>query len=92
MTQGSAARRVAAVDLGISTAPAPAPPRYAIEPSAYLTDGSRLYRVVSSFAAPPRESFAVLEDCATLELSPHSPDELWEMGLRLVRAGRGRSR
>lgn len=60
------------------------------EGSAYLTDDSRLYRVVSGFTHPPEvthppeESCAALEDCATLEVTSYSPDELWTMGLRLV--------
>lgn len=54
------------------------------EGSAYLTDDSRLYRVVSAFTHPPEESCAALEDCATLEVTSYSPDELWTMGLRLV--------
>ena len=52
----------------------------------YLTDGQRLFRVVTQF--PPRHEspIALLEDCHTLEVTPFSPDELYEMGLRLVRA------
>jgi hypothetical protein len=55
------------------------------EPSAYLTDGVRLFRVITGFSYPPETSRATLEDCATLGVSSYSPDELWGMGLRLVR-------
>lgn len=61
------------------------PPRLDLEPSAYLTDGFRLFRVISGFSYPPENSRAALEDCATLEVSSYSADELWSMGLRLVR-------
>jgi hypothetical protein len=57
-----------------------------VEPSAYLTDGRRLFRVVSGFAYPPEDSLAALEDCATLDVSSYTADELWEMELRVVRA------
>jgi hypothetical protein len=52
----------------------------------YVTDGQRLFRVVTQF--PPRDEspIALLEDCHTLELTPFSPNELHDMGLRLVRA------
>jgi hypothetical protein len=55
------------------------------EPSAYLTDGSHLFRVITGFTYPPEGSRATLEDCATLEVSSYSADDLWGMGLRLVR-------
>lgn len=51
----------------------------------YLTDGRRLYRIVSKFAPGTGSETALLEDCMTLEVAPHSPDELYEMGLRPVR-------
>jgi hypothetical protein len=53
----------------------------------YLTDGQRLFRVVTQL--PPRHGspFALIEDCHTLEVRAFSPDELYEMGLRPVRAG-----
>jgi hypothetical protein len=60
------------------------PPRFDLEPSAYLTDGSRLFRVIAGFSYPPEGSRATLEDCCTLEVSSYSADELWSMGLRLV--------
>ena len=60
------------------------PPRLDPEPSAYLTDGLRLFRVIRGFSHPPEDSRATLEDCATLEVSSYSADELWSMSLRLV--------
>jgi hypothetical protein len=54
------------------------------EPSAYLTDGSRLFRVITGFGYPPQNNRATLEDCATLEVFSYSADELWSMSLRLV--------
>ena len=55
------------------------------EPSAYLTDGRRLLRVVRGFTEPTDESFALLEDCRTLETHAFTPDELWELRVELVR-------
>ena len=52
---------------------------------AYLSDGERLFRVVTSLAWPPEGSRAVLEDCITLEVRTYGPDEIWEMGLRVVK-------
>jgi hypothetical protein len=63
-----------------------------VEPSSYLTDGRRLFRVVSGFTYPPQDSLAALEDCATLDISSHSADELWDMELRVVRPPGGMSR
>lgn len=65
-----------------SPQPASSPAR-----GSYLTDGQRLFRVVTQL--PPRHDspFALLEDCHTLEVRPFAPDELYGMGLRLVRAG-----
>jgi hypothetical protein len=53
----------------------------------YLTDGRRLFRVVSQFSNDPRRRFASLEDCLTLEVAAYSPGELEVMRLRPVRAG-----
>ena len=44
--------------------------------------------MIHGFGYPPEESFATLEDCATLEVSHHTHDELWEMGLDVVRGAR----
>ncbi len=51
---------------------------------AYLTDGSRLFRVVSQFAAVGEHVFASLEDCRTLEVQAYAPGELWAMELQPV--------
>jgi len=54
----------------------------------YLTDGRRLFRVVSQFTAGAEHVahvFASLEDCVTLEVQDYSPRELHRMRLRLVR-------
>jgi hypothetical protein len=50
----------------------------------YLTDGRGLFRVVSRFSPGIGLEVALLEDCATLEVTPYSPDELYDMGLRPV--------
>lgn len=55
----------------------------------YLTDGRRLLRVISRFAADEHR-FASLEDCLTLEVHAYTPGELDAMKLRPVRAGQGR--
>lgn len=54
----------------------------------YVTDGRRLFRVVSQFATVGENVFASLEDCHTLEVQAYSPGELCAMGLRPVRAPR----
>ncbi len=42
----------------------------------YLTDGRRLYRVVSHlYPARRGRQVGLLEDCLTLELAPYSPAE-----------------
>jgi hypothetical protein len=53
-----------------------------IEPGVYVTDGTRLYRVLS----PKRSLFpmAVLEDCETLGIEPYDADALYTMHLRRV--------
>jgi hypothetical protein len=50
----------------------------------YVTDGRRLYRVVSQFTPRSARVFAALEDCRTLEVRPYSPDELYAMRLRPI--------
>jgi hypothetical protein len=57
----------------------------AIDGAPYLTDGRRLFRVVSPFIPGSEMPFASLEDCLTLKVRPYSPDELYAMGLRRVR-------
>ena len=55
----------------------------------YLTDGRRLFRVVSQFSGDARRRFASLEDCLTLEVTAYSPGELETMRLRPVHVGPG---
>ena len=55
-------------------------------PGAYITDGRRLFRVVSQFVPEAGQVFASLEDCMTLEVRAYSPHELRGMGLGPVRA------
>jgi len=52
----------------------------------YLTDGGRLFRVVSQSSDDRQRMVASLEDCLTLELQAYTSDELHEMGLQAVRA------
>ena len=56
-----------------------------LEPSTYLTDGPHLYRVLRGFSEPVEDSFALLEDCRTLDAYAFEPDELWGMHLQIVR-------
>lgn len=58
---------------------------------AYLTDGERLFRVVSRLRPDQDVMCATLEDCLTLEVSRYSPDELYAMRLRCVGRSRGRA-
>jgi hypothetical protein len=58
------------------------------EPGVYLTDGLRLFRVVRGFSWPAHESEAVLEDCRTLDHFSYAPDEVWALGLNVVRTER----
>ncbi|HEU4980299.1 MAG TPA: hypothetical protein VFT14_03715 [Solirubrobacterales bacterium] len=58
------------------------------EPSTYLTDGRRLFRVVRGFTSAAEDSFALLEDCRTLETHSFTAEELWETGLEIVRPAR----
>lgn len=55
----------------------------------YLTDGRRLFRVVSQFSPRDRTRVALLEDCLTLEISSYAPDELYAMELRRVNCSFG---
>jgi hypothetical protein len=52
---------------------------------AYVTDGTRLFRVVQRLDPHRGAAAAVLEDCLTLELLSYAAADLWEMGVRLVR-------
>ncbi|HWD63821.1 MAG TPA: hypothetical protein VG405_01480 [Solirubrobacteraceae bacterium] len=55
-----------------------------LAPGVYVTDGTRLFRVVS----PGRSLFpsAELEDCHTLEVDRYFSDELYAMHLHRVRS------
>jgi hypothetical protein len=64
-----------------------APRTLATAGGTYVTDGRRLFRVVSPLAAPPDLEVAELEDCMTLETDSYSPGELWAMRLVLVKRG-----
>ncbi len=59
-----------------------------IEPSTYLTDGRRLLRVVRGFTSPAENSFALLEDCRTLETHAFTAEELSGIALEIVRPRR----
>jgi hypothetical protein len=52
--------------------------------SSYLTDGEHLFRVLRGFEDPPEDSFALLEDCLTLEAQAFTPEELWRMQVEAV--------
>lgn len=54
-------------------------------PTRYVTDGRRLFRVISLFDPSTNPAVAELEDCMTLSTHSYSPDELFRMGLRPVR-------
>jgi hypothetical protein len=49
----------------------------------YLTDGRRLFRVVSQFTTT-LSPYAELEDCMTLTVDRYTPTELWVMGIHSV--------
>ena len=57
------------------------------EPGSYVTDGWRLFRVVSPIDPGVEPALAWLENCMTLSVESYTSDELWEMDLRLVRRG-----
>ncbi len=61
-----------------------APRERRLDSESYLTDGRRLFRVVSQFSTTQRQPFASLEDCLTLEVQPYTPGELGAMSLRPV--------
>jgi len=64
-------------------------PSEGLTPDSYLTDGTRLWRVVSRFGADAATMFASLEDCSTLEVRPYSSGEIDAMTLRMVQAPAG---
>jgi hypothetical protein len=53
-------------------------------PDNYLTDGERLFRVVSQLGAGEEHGLASLEDCLTPEVHVYAPGELGAMKLRPV--------
>jgi hypothetical protein len=72
--------------MSVTTGRASAPEQVADEvtPGVYVTDGTRLFRVIS----PGRSLFpsAELEDCQTLEVDRYFSDELYAMRLHRVRS------
>jgi len=67
----------------------------ALAQDGYLTDGSRLFRVVSRFETEREVVLVALEDCSTFEIKALLPRELRAMRLRVVRGcsnGRNRAR
>jgi hypothetical protein len=61
--------------------------RRALAPGGYLTDGRRLFRVVSRFEGDGEVVLVGLEDCSTFEVRALLPRELRAMRLRAVRVG-----
>jgi hypothetical protein len=62
---------------------APVAPSEDFSPGYYLTDGRRLFRVVSRFTTT-LSPYADLEDCMTLSVDRYTPTDLYAMGLRSV--------
>lgn len=62
----------------------PPPSSATLVPGSYVTDGDRLFRVVSQFSTVGEDVFAALEDCRTLGVETYAPGELFSMGLRAV--------
>jgi hypothetical protein len=54
----------------------------------YLTDGQRLFRVLSPFSTVREHVLARLENCLTLEVRNYSPDERCAMKLRPVQVAK----
>ncbi len=73
-----------ALTSSLKRSPPRAAPREWFVPDDYLTDGRRLFRVVSQLADGARQGFCSLEDCSTLEVDTYLPGELATMGLRPV--------
>jgi hypothetical protein len=55
-----------------------------LQPGSYVTDGERLFCVLSQFASDDEIELATLEDCLTLEVKPYCLDELLDLRLRPV--------
>ena len=60
------------------------PLRKSLRRGSYLSDGVRLFRVVSPPTTVRERTFVRLEDCRTLEVQAYPPSELDSMGLRAV--------
>lgn len=58
----------------------------AVAETGYVTDGSRLFRVVAPVRPGLGIDDAVLEDCRTLAWRRYFANELWALRLRRVRA------
>jgi hypothetical protein len=56
-----------------------------LDGEAYVTDGTRLFRVVEPMRPLCGRLSAVLEDCVTLESHAYTAADLWEMRVRLVK-------
>lgn len=61
------------VRIGSGSASRPGP----VMSGGYLTDGRRLFRIVSKFATVGGSVFASLEDCRALEVQAYAPGELY---------------
>lgn len=57
----------------------------ALVADSYLTNGRRLFRVVSWLTAGHEPMLVTLEDCVTLEVQAYAQSELHVMGLQPVR-------
>ena len=57
-----------------------------LQPGTYVTDGERLFCVLSQFASDDEIELATLEDCLTLEVKPYCQAELEDLRLRHVQA------
>ena len=66
--------------------PTPSEQPLRLTADSYLTDGRRLFRVVSPLVPGAGRVEASLEDCLTLEVTSFAAGELHTMGLRIVRA------
>lgn len=55
--------------------------------SRYLTDGRRLFRVISSSNPAFELSFATLEDCLTLAVRTYTAEDMLALAMRPVHAG-----
>jgi hypothetical protein len=63
-----------------------APKADELRPGTYVTDGERLFCVLSQFASDDELELATLEDCLTLEVKPYCLAELDHLRLRAVQA------